>query len=64
MTYLFNGDGDAIPRPQKTVILRVQSPDYIVKSAIFKVWVISAIFMHEITFYAIDMQKNRFITMF
>ena len=47
MTYLFNCDGDAIPQPQKTVILRVQSWDYIVKSAIFKVWVISATSMHE-----------------
>ena len=62
MTYLF--DGDAIPRPQKTVILRVRSPDYIVKSTIFKVWVISATSMHEIILHAIDMHKNRFKTNF
>ena len=49
-------DGDAIPRPQKTMILRVRNLDYIVKSAIFKVWVISETSMHEITLYAIDMQ--------
>ena len=64
MTYLFNCDGDAIPQPQKTVILRVQSWDYIVKSAIFKVWVISATSMHEIILHAIDMHKNRFKTNF
>ena len=57
-------DGDAIPRPKKTVILGVRSPDYMVKSAIFKVWVISATSMHEITLYAIDMHKNRVITIF
>ena len=46
------------------MILRVWSPDYIVKSAIFKVWVFLAISMHEITLYAIDIHKNRFITPF
>ena len=57
-------DGDAIPRPKKTVILGVRSPDYMVKSAIFKVWVISATSMHEIILHAIDMHKNRFKTNF
>ena len=40
--------------------MRARSPDYIVKSAIFKVWVISATSMHEIILYVIDMHKNRF----
>ena len=43
-------DGDAIPRPQQSVI--------------FKVWVISATSMHEITLCAIDMHKIRSITIF
>ena len=37
---------------------------YIANLAIFKIWVFSATFWHEITLYAIDVDKKRFITFF
>ena len=43
------------------VISEVGSQIYI---ANFKIWVFSATFLHEITLYAIDVDKKRFITFF
>ena len=38
--------------------------DYIASLTIFKIWVFSATFLHEITLYAIDIDKKRFRTPF
>ena len=46
------------------VISEPGSPDYIAKSVIFKILVVLAIFLHEITSNAIDIDKNRFRTNF
>ena len=37
---------------------------YIANLAIFKIWVFSATFLHEITLYVIDIDKKRFRTLF
>ena len=42
------------------VISEVRSQIYIANLAIFKIRVFSAIFRHEITLYAIDIDKKRF----
>ena len=44
------------------VISVVGSQIYIANLAIFKIWVFSATFWHEITLYSIDIDKKRFIT--
>ena len=46
------------------VISEVGSQIYIANLAIFKIWVFSATFWHEITLYAIDIDKKRFRTPF
>ena len=46
------------------VISEVGSQIYIANSAIFKIWVFSATFRHEIPLYAIDLDKKRFRTPF
>ena len=46
------------------VISEVGSQIYIANLAIFKSWVFSATFWHEITLYAIDIDKKRFRTPF
>ena len=46
------------------VISEVGSDIYIANLAIFKIWVFSATFWHEITLYAIDIDKKRFRTPF
>jgi len=46
------------------VICEVGSQIYIANLAIFKIWVFSATFWHEITLYAIDVDKKRFRTPF
>ena len=46
------------------VISEVGSQIYIANLAIFKIWVFSATFCHEITLYAIDIDKKRFRTPF
>ena len=38
--------------------------DYIASLTIFKIWVFSATFLHEITLYAMDIDKERFRTPF
>ena len=47
-----------------SVIAEVGSQIYIANLAIFKILVFSAIFLHEITLYAKDIDKKRFITPF
>ena len=44
------------------VISEVGSQIYIANLVIFKIWVFSATFRHEITLYAIDIDKKRFRT--
>ena len=46
------------------VISEVGSQIYIANLAIFKIFVFSATFWHEITLYAIDIDKKRFRTPF
>ena len=46
------------------VISEVESQIYIANLAIFKIWVFSATFWHEITLYAIYIDKKRFRTPF
>ena len=46
------------------VISEVGSQNHIAILAIFKIWVFSATFWHEITLYAIDIDKKRFRTPF
>ncbi len=46
------------------VISEVRSQIYIANLVIFKIWVFSATFWHEITLYAIDIDKKRFRTPF
>ena len=46
------------------VISEVGSQIYIANLAIFKIWVFSATFWHEITLYAIDIDKKGFRTPF
>ena len=46
------------------VISEVGSQIYIANSAIFKIYVFSATFWHEITMFAIDIDKKRFRTLF
>ena len=46
------------------VISEARSQIYIANLVIFKIWVFSATFWHEITLYAIDIDKKRFRTPF